>query len=130
MAFYEGSCWVEFDLSEMSKKEKEEFKRFLEKQKEKCDPDEGELAWLFALKSDEGGEYYEGSDECTDEETVGVTYQLLRKAAKKFPKLRAEGSGGYACMVAEDDGVDFSFTLADGELDWTDNMDEDEDEDD
>lgn len=124
MAACEGFCYIEFDLSEMNDEEKEQFKKFLKKQKKKYDPDEGEMAWLFALKWDEEGERYSGSDECTDEETATGTYLLMEKAAKKFPNLLAEGNGSYAYIITEDDGVRFFFTLADGKLDWADNLDE------
>lgn len=119
MAVQQGWSEIRFDLSKM-KGQKKEFEGFLDRWRQDYDPDGAEMNWLFFLeKSNRPGWDYRAEDDQGDSETMDGTYELLREAAEKFPKLRAKGGGCWSFLMSDEGGADYSFTLADGQLDWS-----------
>lgn len=119
MAVQEGWSEIRFDLSKMPKQQKKEFEGFLDQWREDYDPDGSEMNWLFFLeKSSRPGWDYDAEDDLGDCETMDGTHELLQEAARKFPQLRAKGSGSWSFLLSDEGGAEYSFTLANGKLDW------------
>lgn len=120
MAVQQGWSEIRFDLSKMPKGQRKEFEGFLEDWRQQHDQEGPEMNWLFFLeKSSQPGWDYGAEDDQGDSETMDGTHRLLREAAEKFPKLRAKGSGCWNLLMDEGGGADYSFTLADGQLNWS-----------